>query len=183
MSFWGYGSCTTALACCLLSGPGGVKKLFSPRHPMVESNATVKAVLSKSLFLLRAMIANPFESSVGKVGAYEVLSAGTKRNPILAATTLRLTRVKRAPRWTSYFSLVCLKSPPKLAGKMFHTSSDCPNHSFHAGKCISMTVLFSAASTWQFCIAAGNSTVSPVERAMTSSPKRKVALPFGIVTM
>ena len=55
---------------------------------MVESKATVKAVLSKSLFLLRAMIANPFESSVGKVGAYEVLSAGTKRNPFLAATTL-----------------------------------------------------------------------------------------------
>jgi hypothetical protein len=55
-----------------LSGPGGVKKLWNPRHPVVDSNATVNAVLSKSLvlLLLRAMIANPFESSVGSIRAY-----------------------------------------------------------------------------------------------------------------
>lgn len=58
---------------------------------MVDSNATVKAVLSKSLYLLRAMVANPFESSVGESGAYEVFSAETKRNPFLAAAGLRFT--------------------------------------------------------------------------------------------
>ena len=60
---------------------------------MLESNATVNAVLSKSLFLLRAMIANPFESSVGEVGGYEVLSAGTKRNPFLVEAAFRFTSV------------------------------------------------------------------------------------------
>ena len=67
--------------------------------------------------------------------------------------------------------------------KLFHARSDCPNHPFQAGKCISMIVLFLPAVSMQWSMAAGSKTVVPVDSDVISFPTRKVAVPLGIVRM